>query len=185
MMLFIKLFLAFLVPGIIGYGGGPASIPLFKYEVVNRYGLITETQFGEVVAISNIFPGVAAAKIAGSVGYMTGYEAYGVFGGILGVIVALIGVVGPSLILMILLLNLLTRHKSSPRVKRLTNYVRPIIAVLLGILAYDFFHKAVVQIEWMHTLLLGGISLLLTQKLKVHPALIIIGALIYGAIFIR
>jgi chromate transporter len=30
-MIYLELFLAFFIPGIVGYGGGPASIPLIEY----------------------------------------------------------------------------------------------------------------------------------------------------------
>ncbi|WP_373308348.1 chromate transporter, partial [Virgibacillus salexigens] len=33
-MIYWEIFLAFFIPGILGYGGGPASIPLVENEVV-------------------------------------------------------------------------------------------------------------------------------------------------------
>lgn len=40
-MIYWDLFLAFFIPNIIGYGGGPAIIPLIEAEVVGRYGWMT------------------------------------------------------------------------------------------------------------------------------------------------
>ncbi|MGG3921187.1 chromate transporter, partial [Geobacillus thermodenitrificans] len=40
-MIYWHLFLAFFWPGILGYGGGPASIPLVEHEVVDRYQWMT------------------------------------------------------------------------------------------------------------------------------------------------
>lgn len=172
LMNYFNIFVAFFIPGIIGYGGGPAMISLFKVEIVNRFGWTIE-QFGEVVALGNALPGVTATKIAGYTGYQEG--------GILGIILGLLGMVGPSLIIMILLLNLLKKYKDFPQVKRLSNYVRPTLAVLLGILAYDFFFEAYTNIGLFQTILLAVISLTLLEKLKVHPAFVIAGSLIYGA----
>jgi len=40
-MIYIQLFMAFFVSNILGYGGGPASIPLIQKEVVDRYHWLT------------------------------------------------------------------------------------------------------------------------------------------------
>jgi len=173
-MIYIKIFWAFFIPGILGYGGGPASIPLIENEVVDRYGWLTVSEFSEVLAMGNALPGPIATKMAGYIGYAEG--------GILGAAVGIFAAVAPSLILMIGLLGLLMKFKDSPRVKRLTIVVRPVIAVLLGVMAYDFFFSSYEGVGWMQTILIGGLSFILMEKMKVHPAYVIAGALIYGAL---
>ena len=61
-MIYVEIFLAFLIPGIVGYGGGPASIPLIEHEVVDRYGWMTTSQFSEVLALGNSLPGPLPQK---------------------------------------------------------------------------------------------------------------------------
>lgn len=56
-MIYIQIFLAFFIPGILGYGGGPASIPLVEQEVVRNYGWMDSQQFAEVLALGNGLPG--------------------------------------------------------------------------------------------------------------------------------
>ena len=119
-MIYWQIFLAFFIPGMLGYGGGPASIPLIEEEVVGRYEWLTTKEFGEVLAIGNALPGPIATKMAGYIGYEVA--------GIPGAIVALFATVAPSLILMIVLLGILYKFKDSPKVQRMTNYVRPVIA---------------------------------------------------------
>lgn len=118
MMKYWEIFLAFFIPGILGYGGGPASIPLVENEVVKRYEWMTVQEFSEVLALGNSLPGPIATKMAGYIGYDVG--------GILGAVIGVFAAVAPSLIIMILLLGLLTKYKNSPKVKRLTLYVRPV-----------------------------------------------------------
>ena len=65
-MIYWQIFLAFFIPGIVGYGGGPASIPLIEHEVVDRYGWLTVQEFSEVLALGNSLPGPIATKLAGS-----------------------------------------------------------------------------------------------------------------------
>lgn len=173
-MIYFKIFLAFFIPGILGYGGGPASIPLIENEVVDRYEWMTVNEFSEVLAMGNALPGPIVTKMAGYIGYAQG--------GILGAAVGIFAAVAPSLILMIGLLSLLMKFKDSPRVKRLTIVVRPVIAVLLGVMTYDFFFSSYEGAGLLHTILIGGISFVLMEKLKVHPAYVIAGALVYGAL---
>lgn len=173
-MIYLKIFWAFFVPGILGYGGGPASIPLIENEVVDRYGWLTVNEFSEVLALGNALPGPIATKMAGYIGYEQA--------GILGAAVGVFATVAPSLILMIALLGLLMKYKESPRVKRMTTYVRPVIAVLLGVMTYDFFFSSYESVGIWQTLFIGAASFLLMEKLKVHPAYVIVGALVYGGV---
>jgi chromate transporter len=175
-VIYWEIFLAFFIPGILGYGGGPASIPLIENEVVDRYGWMNLNEFSEVLALGNALPGPIATKMAGYIGYQQG--------GILGGIVGMFATVAPSLILMIMLLGFLYKFKDSPKVKRMTTYIRPTIAVLLGVMAFSFFSTSYMDSGLWQSLFLIIISFLLLEKWKVHPALVIVGAMGYGAIFI-
>ncbi|CAM3554423.1 chromate transporter [Cytobacillus oceanisediminis] len=173
-MIYVQIFLAFFIPGILGYGGGPASIPLVENEVVDNYEWLTVNEFSEVLAMGNALPGPIATKMAGYIGFQQA--------GVLGAIVGVFATVAPSLILMITLLGLLMKYKESPRVKRMTTYIRPVIAVLLGIMTYDFFFSAYEGVGIWQTLFIGLLSFFLMEKLKVHPAYVIAGALVYGGL---
>ena len=174
-MIYLRIFLAFFIANILGYGGGPSTIPLIRNEVVDRYGWMSMAEFGDVLALGNALPGPIATKMAGYIGYEQG--------GILGSVIAVFATVAPSLILMITLLSILYKFKDSPKVKRMTLLVRPLIAVLLGIMAYEFFFSAYSD-TGIHTIILLGASVFLLVKQKVHPAFVIIGALGYGALFL-
>lgn len=175
-MIYWHIFLAFFIPGILGYGGGPASIPLVQTEVVERYHWLTVEEFSEVIALGNALPGPIATKMAGYIGYEVG--------GFVGAVIGIFATVAPSLILMVALLGLLQRFKDSPKVKLMTMIVRPTIAVLLGVMAYDFFAGSLQSSGTWQTGLLVVSSFLLLEKFKVHPAFVIVGALFYGAFFL-
>ncbi|PPA70223.1 chromate transporter [Jeotgalibacillus proteolyticus] len=175
-MIYWEIFLAFFIPGILGYGGGPASIPLVENEVVGRYGWMTTQEFSEFLALGNSLPGPIATKMAGYVGYTEG--------GILGAGVALFATVAPSLILMVALLGLIMKYKDSPRVKKMSSLVRPTIAVLLGVMTWGFFSDAIKASGSVQTAILAVISFVLMERFKVHPAFVIAGALLYGALFL-
>ncbi len=176
MMIYWQLFLAFFIPGILGYGGGPASIPLVENEVVQNYEWMDVQEFSEVLALGNSLPGPIATKMAGYIGYEVA--------GVPGAFVAVFATVAPSLILMIMLLGLLFKYKDSPKVKRMTMYVRPVIAVLLGVMAWSFFKESFEGIGWLQTAILIVAGYVLMERVKVHPAFVIAGALAYGGFFL-
>ncbi|GGL50469.1 chromate transporter [Sporolactobacillus putidus] len=175
MILYWQIFLAFFIPGILGYGGGPASIPLIENEVVSHYHWMSVTTFSNVLAFANSLPGPIAPQMAGYIGYVQG--------GVAGSLIAIFATVAPSLILLILLLKLLYKFKDSPKVKRLTMLIRPIIVVMLGMMAYNFFAASKQASGWLPLIVIGALSFILMQRFRLHPAFIIAGALIFGAIF--
>lgn len=175
-MIYVDIFLAFFIPGIIGYGGGPASIPLIENQVVSTYGWMTTAEFSDTLALGNALPGPIATKLAGYIGYEQG--------GILGAVIALFATVGPSLILMLALLSLLYRYRDSARVKRLSSFVLPAIAILMADLTFDFFSTSIEGISWIPTIIIAVISYFALEKFKVHPALVIVTGLLVGGLFL-
>jgi len=176
MIIYWKIFMANFVANILGYGGGPATIPLLEHEVVNRYGWFTTQEFSEMVALGNGLPGPIATKLAAHIGYVQG--------GIPGALIGLFATVAPSIILLFALLGILMKYKNSPKVKRLTQYVRPAIAVLLGVMTYDFFFHSYESAGIWHTVILAVVSLVLLERFKVSPVYVVLGALVYGGIFL-
>jgi chromate transporter len=173
-MIYWHLFLAFFIPGILGYGGGPASIPLVEHEVVGKYEWMTTQEFSEVVAIGNSLPGPIATKMAGYIGYTEG--------GIVGSIVAMIATVAPSLILMVFMMAILMKYKDEPEVKNLTKVIRPVIAILLAFMTIQFAQESVEGIGIVYTVIVMVVSFVLLEKVKLHPAFVIALALVFGAI---
>lgn len=175
-MIYLQLFWAFFISNILGYGGGPASIPLIQNEVVDQYKWMTVQEFGEVLAVGNALPSPIATKLAGYVGYEVA--------GVPGAIVALFATVAPTAIAMILLLQCIHLFRKSPHVKAMTQSVRPVITVLLGTMTYQFLMGAVEGIGWMQTGILTVASYLLLETWKLHPAYVILISMAYGFFFI-
>lgn len=175
-MIYLQIFIAFFIPGIVGYGGGPASIPLIEHEVVSRYGWMTTSEFSEVLALGNALPGPIATKMAGYIGFEVA--------GMLGAVIGVLATVAPSLFIMILLLQFIFKYKDSPRVKRLSKIVLPAVAVLMATLTFDFFQTSYSSNGIWSTFFIAVISLILIEKWKVHPAFLIMSGLVVGAFFL-
>lgn len=175
-MIYWEIFLAFFIANILGYGGGPATIPLIQNEVIQR-DWMSIAEFGDVLAIANALPGPIATKMAGFIGFQ--------LGGITGSIVALAATILPSAIAVIILFKFVNLFKDSPKVKLMTKSVQPIIAVLLAVMAYQFFLTAFENSGILHLLLLAAAGYLTLTKLKIHPSLVIVGSLFYGGVFLQ
>ena len=175
-MIYWEIFLVNFIANLLGYGGGPATIPLLEHEVVHRFGWFTTFEFSEMVALGNGLPGPISTKLAAYIGYDQG--------GILGASIGIFASVAPSLIMMLALIGLLLKFKDSPKVKKITQFVRPIIAVLLGVMTYNFFFDSFLQAGWIHTLILVAAGYILLEKRKISPTYVVLGALIYGGIFL-
>ncbi len=166
----LHVFLAFFRVGMLGYGGGPASIPLVHKEVVDKYKWMSEDDFSDVLALANTLPGPIATKMAGYIGYrVQGY---------MGMLNAIIATIIPTIILMIVLLTSLASLKDQPWVQGMTQAVVPVVGVMLAVLTWQFVKKSKQGLGWTPTILLALVTAVLMEWLNIHPGIIIAGLLI-------
>ncbi len=161
--------LAFFRVGMLGFGGGPSSIPLVHQEVVKKYEWMTDEEFGDTLALANTLPGPIGTKMAGYIGYRQA--------GIWGCLNALFVSVLPTVILMIVFLGLLQSYKDIPWVQHMSASVVPVVAVMLGILTWDFIEKSGKSLGWTRAIILLLLSGLLIEVLHIHPALVILAGI--------
>ena len=91
LFLYLQLFWTYTKIGLFGFGGGYAMLSLVQDEVVVKHGWITEQQFTDIVALSQVTPGPIGINSATYIGYTA-------TGSILGAIVATLAVSLPSFI---------------------------------------------------------------------------------------
>ncbi len=163
--------------GILGYGGGPSVMPLFRYEAVTRYRWISDDEFGEILALGNALPGPIATKMAAYLGYRSK--------GVPGAIIAILAHILPSSIAMIVLLSAVAFLSESKMIQGMIAAVVPVIAVMLGVMAYEFGEKAVKGLGMALGMALFVIVFVLLQVVHVHAAIVIALFLIYGAFHFR
>lgn len=168
-----QLFLAFLRVGLLGYGGGPSSIPLVHKEVVEKYKWMNDDEFTDVLALGNTLPGPIATKMAGYIGYRVA--------GIVGMVNAVLATIIPTIFLMIILLTSLSSLKDTPWVAGMTKAVVPVVGVMLAVLTWQFIKKAKEGLGWGKSIVLALATFGLMQFLNIHPG-IIIGVLLLFAL---
>lgn len=169
----LDVFVAFFRANILGYGGGPATIPLVEAEVVNNYQWLTEEQFANALAMGNTLPGPIATKIAAYVGYQVA--------GWPGAFVALLAAVGPTMLAMIGLATLLTRFRDNPVVAGMIKGVRPVVWTLFVVLVLDYLKF----VGSTPTAVIAAAAFLLVYVLHIHPAIVVALGLIVGAVAFR
>lgn len=172
-----EIFIAFFRSGILGFGGGPSTIPLVHKEVVEHFKWMNDEEFSNVLALGNSLPGPIATKMAGYIGFK--------IGGVLGLINALTATIMPTVIIMIFLIGTLSNYRDSDYVQGMTSAITPVITVMMFVLTYQFLFSSKKSLGGLTTLFLLIISFIAYVILNIHPAIIILVIIIYSFIKYR
>ena len=120
---YLKIFLTFAYIGAISFGGGYAMLPMFKRQLVEKNGWLTEEEMTNMFSVSQCLPGI----IAGNSAILVGYKHRGVFGGI----IAALGAVFPSVVIIIVLAMFISRFAHIPAVQSAFAGIRICVSVLI------------------------------------------------------
>jgi len=170
---YIELIIAMVRTGILGFGGGPSVIPIIRHEAVVKYQWINDDEFGETLAIANALPGPIATKMSAYLGYR--------LKGVSGAIVSTVAHILPTCLAMVALVTLVSVLSSSQIIQNMIGAVTPVIAVLLGIMAYEFGQKTLKGFGMIFGIALFLVAFIGLQVLSIHPGIIVIIFLCYGA----
>jgi Chromate transport protein ChrA len=169
-----NLIVGFFIANVLGYGGGPASIPLMYNEIVNHYKWLNNEDFSNILALGNSLPGPIATKIAAFVGFDVWSWP--------GMLLALAATIVPSAIALIVLLKLLHKHRQSPVVKGMSLLVQPVIAVMMLLLTWQMADSSIGSSGIWHTIGIAAVAYWAMERKKIHPALVVCAAFIYGGL---
>lgn len=135
LLLYLQLFWTYTKIGLFGFGGGYAMLSLVQDEVVVKQGWITEQQFTDIVALSQVTPGPIGINSATYIGYTA-------TGSILGAIVATLAVSLPSFILVMLISIAFSRFRQNRWVEAAFVGIRP---ASVGLIASAFCYSLFTQ----------------------------------------
>ena len=122
-MMYVTLFMTFVKIGLLGFGGGLAIVRLI-YDSIQPFMTISQEQFANIVAISQVTPGPLGINVATYVGHE--------YAGIPGAIVATLGVAVPAFVLISIVCRMLKRFQDSRAVKGMLSGIRPATIGLIG-----------------------------------------------------
>lgn len=175
-MIYLQLFWTYLKIGILGFGGGYAMLSMIQFEVVDNHGWMTTTEFADMVALSQMTPGPVSINIATYIGYTVG--------GILGSLVATAAIVLPSLLMLVLVLKFLFKHKENYIVKTTLASMKPVIAGLIFVAALIMMNPVSFPDAGLHgnniSVIICAVSFAAVFWAKINPILLILASGLVG-----
>lgn len=172
----LQLVWSYLKIGFFGFGGGYAMLSLIHSEVVVRNEWLTNGEFSDIIAISQMTPGPIALNSATYIGYEVA--------GVLGSMVATTAVCIPALTLMMLLTRFFLKLHNNRYVQSVVLAMRPVVvgmimsAALLLIFPHSDDGRSFID-GW--SWLIFALALLGSAK-KINPILLIVVSGIAGVV---
>ena len=171
----LTLFFVFLQIGLMGFGGGYAILSLIKSFCVLKYSWLTQSEFINMVTMSELIPGpilINSATFIGSTLY-----------GFSGAVIATLASVLPSIFIVLILTFLYSKYKQLTVVQNILKSLKPIIIALILSACVSIFLPVVFiedskgilgNIDWLICLMIV-VCLILLNKYKSDPLMIILG----------
>ena len=122
-MIYLELFLTFLQIGAFSFGGGYGMISMIQFDVVDKNGWMTNSEFADILALSQMTPGPISINCATYIGYNQG--------GIIGAIFTTFALCLPTVLLMVAVITWLFKNKENHYVKALLSSLNPIVVGLI------------------------------------------------------
>ncbi len=163
-MIYLQLLYSYLKIGFFGFGGGYAMLSLIHNETVVKHTWLTEQEFADIVAVSQVTPGPIAINSATYVGYS-------VTGDIWGSLIATVAVCLPALTVMLLVTRFYMKLSGNRLVTGAMRGMQPMIVGMIAAAALMLVTPATF-IDW-RSWAIFGVSLA-AAFFKVNPMLLII-----------
>lgn len=189
-VIYLKLFWTFFKIGLFGFGGGYGMLSLIQNEVVENHQWISNSEFTDIVAVSQMTPGPIGINSATYVGFkavenagMTRTDA--VFGSLL----ASFSVMLPSFILMLLISAFFMHYKNHKSVQTVLKWLRPVVvgmlaaAVLLLLNEENLGAFSADNLQLYVSIGLFALAFVATYYWKVGPIKVILLAGLFGGLF--
>ena len=190
MVIWFKLFWTFFKIGLFGFGGGYGMISLIHNDVVEKQHWISNSEFTDIVAVSQMTPGPIGINSATYVGYkamenagMSRTEA------VLGSLLASFSVMLPSFIIMLLISAFFMRYKKHPLVQTVLRWLRPVVvgmlvaAVMLLLNEENLGTYSIDNLQLYISIGLFILAFIATYFWKIGPIKMILLAGLFGGIF--
>ncbi len=182
-MLLAKLFIAFIQVGLFSVGGGYAAIPLIQEQIVNIYGLMTLSEFSDLITVAEMTPGPISINSATFVGMR--------IAGIPGVLLCTIGCIIPSFCICLLLAHFYYKYRNVNGVQVVLGAMRPAVVALIASAGASILMLGLFQTEWKYAelgnlrfveLVIFSGSLYILRRYKTSAIAIILGSGMIGTL---
>ena len=188
--IYLKLFWTFFKIGLFGFGGGYGMLSRIQNEVVEKQQWISNSEFTDIVAVSQMTPGPIGINSATYVGFkaienagMTRTEA------VCGSLLASFSVMLPSFILMLLISAFFMHYKDHKSVQTVLKWLRPVVvgmlaaAVLLLLNEENLGTFSAANLQLYVSIGLFVLAFIATYFWKIGPIKVILMAGLFGGLF--
>ena len=182
----------FFYVGLITIGGGQVAITVMQQVLVDKFHLIDDAFFFNMVAISESTPGPIGINIATYIGT----ELYGVCGGFFSTL----GEVLPSIICIIIIAKFFGSFAEKKGVKAAFSTLRPAVSGVIAVAAAKIIIIALFVIRdgfllsspstWNENFQIYGVSaifyclcLFVLFRTKIHPVFLVAAGALFGVVF--
>lgn len=169
MNLYWQIFYTFAKIGLFTIGGGYAMLPLIQKEVVEQKQWISQSDFVDLIALSQSIPGVWTVNIA----IFTGYR----MKGNIGSIIAVIGAVLPSFIIILLIANFFQYYQNNPYITKIFKAIRPTIVALIAVSIFTTAKTVGINLK---TVIISIVVTILIYCWGISPIYVVLLAIISG-----
>lgn len=171
-MIYLNMIFSFFKIGLFSFGGGYAILAMIQQEVVLKNAWLTEAEFVQVVAISQMTPGPIAINAATFIGYQKA--------GILGSLICTLGVILPSLIIMLLITISYLKLKKLPWFQMIFKRLR---LLSLGLIAAALIMVLGHAVKDLFSVIVFVLCFLATWRFKLNPFTMLIISAFVGILF--
>lgn len=175
------LFLSFIQVGLFSVGGGYAAIPLIQNQIVDVHGLMTLSEFTDLITIAEMTPGPISINSATFVGMR--------IAGPMGAILCTLGCILPPFIICLTLAYFYYKYRHFTGVQTVLSALRPAVValianagiaiLLLGIFQSGKYDIVLSNFRWLEFTLFCG-CLYILRKYKTSAIAIIFGSGVVG-----
>lgn len=172
----LTIFKTFFWLGWISFGGPAAHIGYFRQTFVEKLKWLDDSEYAQIVALSQFLPGPGSSQVGFSIGYKRG--------GLFGAITAFIGFTAPSIILMILLALMSSQITDTTIFHNIVHGLKLLAVVVVADATWGMYKN------FCSNKLSAGLALLTACALLVVPSitsqlLVLILAAIIGARYLK
>ena len=180
-----KLFISFFQVGLFSFGGGYASLPLIREQVVDINKWLRMDEFADLVTISQMTPGPVGINAA----TFTGTR----MAGVAGAIVATVGNVAAPCIILAIIGGIYFRYTKTQLIGDIMSTLRPAVTAMMWAAALDLIIIALLpnflsfaslgSFDFVALgLFLGSLALLIFTKMR-PIAVMLLSGVVGGAIY--
>lgn len=186
-MIYLQLFWTFVKIGLFTFGGGYAMIALIQNEVTVNHTWLTQQEFTDILAVSQMTPGPVGINTATYTGYTAvlnaGYEPWQA---VVGALLASGAVILLPVVLMIVAVIFMQRMKGNRDMENVFSVLRKVVvgliaAAALQLLTVDSFGQPGWTLQFVLSLIIFAAVFILSLRRK-SPILLILVSGVLGII---